>query len=124
MIRGIGVILTSSQGEERKKMRFSELVEHVTKKPIPPWKKHLLVEVTVTDEEGEDVEVKHDVTISNRRLLIAYVNFRCRSSSCASEWSLRWHRLDCRGHDCGQWVGWIGIAKVNTLMYEERIVFD
>lgn len=38
-------------------MRFSELVEHVTKKPIPPWKKHLLVEVTVTDEEDEDVEV-------------------------------------------------------------------
>lgn len=46
-----------TQGEERKKMRFSELVEHVTKKPIPPWKKHLLVEVTVTDEEDEDVEV-------------------------------------------------------------------
>ena len=43
-------------------MRFSELVEHVSKKPIPPWKKHLLVEVTVTDEEGEDVEVSHCVS--------------------------------------------------------------
>ncbi len=38
-------------------MRFSELVETVSKKPIPAWTKHLLVEVMVSDEEGEDVEV-------------------------------------------------------------------
>lgn len=45
------------QSEERRKMRFSELVETVSKKPISPWVKHLLVEVMVMDEEGEDVEV-------------------------------------------------------------------
>ena len=38
-------------------MRFSHLVEHVSKKPIPPHVKHLIVEVMVSDEEGEDVEV-------------------------------------------------------------------
>ena len=38
-------------------MKFSKLVEHVSKKPIPPHTKHLIVEVMVCDEEGEDVEV-------------------------------------------------------------------
>lgn len=38
-------------------MKFSRLVEHVSKKPIPPYVKHLIVEVMVSDEEGEDVEV-------------------------------------------------------------------
>ena len=38
-------------------MKFSKLVEFVSKKPIPPHVKHLVVEVMVTDEEGEDVEV-------------------------------------------------------------------
>jgi hypothetical protein len=38
-------------------MKFSNLVEHVSKKPIPPHVKHLIVEVMVSDEEGEDVEV-------------------------------------------------------------------
>lgn len=38
-------------------MKFSKLAEHVSKKPIPPHTKHLLTEVMVTDEEGEDVEV-------------------------------------------------------------------
>jgi len=45
------------KSQERMGMRFSELVEHVSKKPIPPWTKHLLVEIMVSDEEGEDVEV-------------------------------------------------------------------
>lgn len=40
-------------------MRFSKLVEHVSKKPILPHVKHLLVEVMLMDEEGEDVEVSH-----------------------------------------------------------------
>lgn len=40
-------------------MKFSKLVETVSKKPIPPHVKHLIVEVMVTDEEGEDVEVRH-----------------------------------------------------------------
>lgn len=38
-------------------MRFSDLVEHVSKKSIPAHAKHLLVEVMVSDEDGEDVEV-------------------------------------------------------------------
>ena len=45
------------QGEERLPMKFSQLVEHVSKKPLAPHVKHLLVEVMVVDEEGEDVEV-------------------------------------------------------------------
>jgi Ubiquitin-activating enzyme e1 C-terminal domain. len=38
-------------------MKFSKLVEHVSKKPIPPHVKHLIVEIMVSDVEGEDVEV-------------------------------------------------------------------
>ena len=39
-------------------MKFSHLVEHVSKKSIPSYVKHLIVEVMVSDEEGEDVEVR------------------------------------------------------------------
>lgn len=42
-------------------MRFSKLVEHVSKKPILPHVKHLLVEVMLMDEEGEDVEVSYTI---------------------------------------------------------------
>lgn len=42
-------------------MKFTKLVEHVSKKPIPPHVNHLLVEVMLMDEEGEDVEVSHDI---------------------------------------------------------------
>jgi ubiquitin-activating enzyme E1 len=38
-------------------MKFSQLVQNVSKKPLPPHVKHLLVEVMVTDENDEDVEV-------------------------------------------------------------------
>ncbi len=38
-------------------MKFSKLVEQVSKKPIPSHVKHLIVEVMVSDQEGEDVEV-------------------------------------------------------------------
>jgi hypothetical protein len=47
----------SFQTADRLGMRMSELVEHVSKKPIPPWTKNLLVEVMVNDEDDEDVEV-------------------------------------------------------------------
>ncbi|KIY45891.1 ubiquitin activating enzyme [Fistulina hepatica ATCC 64428] len=43
--------------EERLPLKFSKLVERVSKKPIPPHVKHLIVEVMVCDEDGEDVEV-------------------------------------------------------------------
>ena len=38
-------------------MRISAIVEQISKKPIAPHVKQLLVEVVATDEEGEDVEV-------------------------------------------------------------------
>ncbi|KAK8864255.1 hypothetical protein IAR55_001501 [Kwoniella newhampshirensis] len=44
---------------DRMTMKMSELVEHVSKKPIPPWTKNLLVEVMVNDENDEDVEVPY-----------------------------------------------------------------
>jgi hypothetical protein len=39
-------------------MKFSALVEHVTKKPVPPHVTHFVVEVMASDEDGEDVEVR------------------------------------------------------------------
>lgn len=45
------------QTADRLGMKMSDLVEHVGKKPIPPWTKNLLVEVMVNDEDDEDVEV-------------------------------------------------------------------
>ncbi|KAK0461961.1 ubiquitin activating enzyme [Desarmillaria tabescens] len=50
-------MLKPKQSKERLEMKFSKLVETVSKKPIPHHVKHLLVEVLVMDEEGEDVEV-------------------------------------------------------------------
>ena len=38
-------------------MKFSTLVEHVSKKPIPAHVTHFVVEVMASDEDGEDVEV-------------------------------------------------------------------
>jgi ubiquitin-activating enzyme E1 len=38
-------------------MKFSKLVELISKKPIPSHTKHLIAEIMVSDEEGEDVEV-------------------------------------------------------------------
>lgn len=45
-------------------MRMSDLVENVSKKPIPPWMKTLLVEVMVNDENDEDVEVSRTSLLS------------------------------------------------------------
>lgn len=45
------------QTADRMSMKMSDLVEHVSKKPIPSWTKNLLVEVMVNDEDDEDVEV-------------------------------------------------------------------
>lgn len=46
------------QSEERLPMKFSSLVEHVTKKPVPAYVTHFVVEVMASDEDGEDVEVR------------------------------------------------------------------
>ncbi|KAI0375552.1 ubiquitin activating enzyme [Pilatotrama ljubarskyi] len=59
--QGVSMLWSSFIGkkksDERLPMKFSKLVEHVSKKPLPPHTKHLIVEVMVSDEEGEDVEV-------------------------------------------------------------------
>jgi len=47
---------------------MSDLVETVSKKPIPPWTKNLLVEVMVNDENDEDVEV----SLAVRRLCMSH----------------------------------------------------
>jgi len=38
-------------------MKIGQLVEYVGKKPIPPGTKHLVMELLVSDAEGEDVDV-------------------------------------------------------------------
>lgn len=57
MLHILCVMIADIQAADRMSMRMSELVEHVSKKPIPPWTKNLLVEVMVCDEDDEDVEV-------------------------------------------------------------------
>ncbi|KAG8721181.1 hypothetical protein FRC08_015294 [Ceratobasidium sp. 394] len=59
--QGVSMLWSSftppKKSQERLPMRMSELVEHVSKKAIPPWTKNLIVEVIAADEEGEDVEI-------------------------------------------------------------------
>lgn len=59
--QGVSMLWSSFVGkkksEERLPMPFTQLVETVGKKPIPPHVRHLIVEVMVCDQEGEDVEV-------------------------------------------------------------------
>ncbi|KAG9057382.1 hypothetical protein FS842_007083 [Serendipita sp. 407] len=45
--------------QERMKMKISQLVETIGKKPIPPNTTHLVVETLVSDEEGEDIDVPY-----------------------------------------------------------------
>ena len=47
-----------SQSEERLPMKFSALVQHVSKKPVPAHVTHFVVEVMASDKDGEDVEVR------------------------------------------------------------------
>jgi ubiquitin-activating enzyme E1 len=49
--------IPKKKAEERMKMKMSDLVESVSKKPLDPWQRNLLVEVMVSDEDDEDVEV-------------------------------------------------------------------
>ncbi|EUC66339.1 ubiquitin activating enzyme (E1) subunit UBA3 [Rhizoctonia solani AG-3 Rhs1AP] len=59
--QGVSMLWSSftppKKSQERLPMKISELVEHVSKKPIPPWTKNLILEVIAADEEGEDVEI-------------------------------------------------------------------
>lgn len=63
--------------------RVSQLTELISKKPIPPHVKDLILEVMAEDEEGEDVEVRS--TGSLIALCQADLNLsqRSRPSSCA-----------------------------------------
>ncbi|CAG8481622.1 2631_t:CDS:10 [Diversispora eburnea] len=51
--------LQGKRREERKNMKLSQLVETVSKKPIPPHVKALTLEMCVNDRNGEDVEVPY-----------------------------------------------------------------
>ncbi|CAE7057018.1 unnamed protein product [Rhizoctonia solani] len=59
--QGVSMLWSSftppKKSQERLPMKISELVEHVSKKPIPPWTKNLILEVIAADAEGEDVEI-------------------------------------------------------------------
>ncbi|KAI0053041.1 ubiquitin activating enzyme [Auriscalpium vulgare] len=59
--QGVSMLWSSFIGkkksEERLPMKFSRLVEHVSKKPVAPTTTNFIVEVMVSDEDGEDVEV-------------------------------------------------------------------
>ena len=66
------------QAQERVKMKISHLVEHVGKKPIPPGTKHLVMELLVSDEQGEDV----DVGLTQSYWVIAMLTSICADSVC------------------------------------------
>ncbi|KAK7060226.1 E1 ubiquitin-activating protein [Paramarasmius palmivorus] len=63
--QGVSMLWSSFVGkkksEERLPMKFSKLVEHVSKKPVPAHVTYFIAEVMVSDEEGEDVEVPYVV---------------------------------------------------------------
>ncbi|KAI0320611.1 ubiquitin activating enzyme [Amylostereum chailletii] len=59
--QGVSMLWSSFIGkkksEERLPMRFTDLVEHVSKKPVASHTTHFIVEVMASDVDGEDVEV-------------------------------------------------------------------
>ncbi|KAF7301498.1 UBA-e1-C domain-containing protein [Mycena indigotica] len=61
--QGVSMLWSSfvnpKKSKERLPLKFSKLVETVSKKPIPPHTKNLITEVMVSDEDGEDVEVPY-----------------------------------------------------------------
>lgn len=50
---------SKSRSKERMAMKISELIHTVTKKPIDPKLKYLILEVCATDADGEDVELPY-----------------------------------------------------------------
>ena len=47
--------------------KISEVVEMITKKPLPEWKTQLILEVIAMDEEMEDVELPFIVVNVDRK---------------------------------------------------------
>ncbi|KAJ8137127.1 hypothetical protein OY671_009660, partial [Metschnikowia pulcherrima] len=45
--------------KERLEMKITELIEAVSKKPVPAHMKNLILEICCDDKEGEDVEVPY-----------------------------------------------------------------
>jgi len=52
-------VVVGLQSKERLAMPMSTLIETVSRKPIEPWVKNVIVEIMADDEEGEDVEVPY-----------------------------------------------------------------
>lgn len=48
-----------AKNADRLTMKLSELVETISKKPIPSHQKNVIFEVCVDDQDGEDVEVPY-----------------------------------------------------------------
>jgi hypothetical protein len=59
---------------------MSKLVETVSKKPIPPHVKAIIVEICANDTEGEDVEVssKQKMEMCGKKLMVLLL--RCLTS--------------------------------------------
>ncbi|PWN30586.1 ubiquitin-activating enzyme E1 [Jaminaea rosea] len=51
--------LNPAKMKERKGLKMSELIEQVSKKPLPAHARYVVMEVMCDDEEGEDVEVPY-----------------------------------------------------------------
>jgi ubiquitin-activating enzyme E1 len=45
--------------KDRYAMKLSELVAHISKKPIPSHQKNVIFEICAEDQTGEDVEVPY-----------------------------------------------------------------
>jgi ubiquitin-activating enzyme E1 len=60
--QGVSMLWSSFIGkkksEERLPLPFSQLVEHVSKRPVPAHQRHFIVEIIAADDDGEDVEVR------------------------------------------------------------------
>ena len=57
---GVSLLYASfRKNAERLRMRMSELVETVSRRPIPEHQKNVILEITCDDAEGEDVEVPY-----------------------------------------------------------------
>jgi len=73
-------------------MKFSKLVEHVSKRPIAPYVKQLVAEVMVSDEDGEDVEVRHVIKLHGHCQILFFITGAfCGRSDLEVDYSVRDH---------------------------------
>jgi len=50
---------TKQKLQDRYPMKLSDLVAHISKKPVPEHQKNVILEICVDDQSGEDVEVPY-----------------------------------------------------------------